>query len=126
MAVHNEIVEVVLGPTAQAGAAVVFTWAWTCLRPGKYLIKSVSLIPDEAQTANATNNSVYTLARNGSTVSTRSYASGNSVAGTPEALSIAGAQAEVSQGDELTWAKTVNGTGLAGTNRAIVMLERIA
>jgi hypothetical protein len=126
MSVQNQYVTTTIGPTAQVGAATAFTWSWTNQLPGKWYIESASLVPDENQTANGTNNSVYTLARNGASVGSRSYASGNSTAGTPEPLTLTEAQRELSQGDELTWAKTVNGTGLAGTNRVDLVLRRIA
>ena len=125
MAVQNQLLAITLGPTAQVGASTLATWTWTNQLPGRWYIEAASLVPDEAQTANGTNHSIYTLAKNGTTVASRSYAATNSVAGTPEALTLTEAQREIGPGDEVTWAKTVGGTGLAGTNRVDLVLRRI-
>lgn len=117
-----------IGPTAQVGAATAFTWYHRHGLPGRWRVVTVHLIPDEAQTANGTNFSTYTLAKNGTTLGSRSYAATNSVAGTAEAItpSASGTTLELVEGDVLSWAKTVGGTGLAGTNRVQVVIERIS
>lgn len=125
MAVQNQLLAITLGPTAQVGAGTAFTWTWTNQLPGRWYIEAASLVPDEAQVANVTNFSTYTLAKNGTSVASRAYSATNSVAGTPEALTLTELQREIGPGDELTWAKTNGGTGLAGTNRVDLVLRRI-
>ena len=78
-------------------------------------------------TANGANYTVFTLtnATQTQTIATRSYASGNSVAGTPEAQTApSGAAAVITQNDVLKLAKTDPGTGLAARGKFILHLEQ--
>jgi hypothetical protein len=95
--------------------------------PGKWLIKSVTWLPDIAVTANGTNYSVLTLtnATASQTIGTRSYIATDSVAGTPETVTLpTGLAAVVNDGDVLKLAKTTPGTGVAIRGKMIVELEQ--
>lgn len=87
--------------------------------PNKVQIYSVSFVPADAITANATHYSVYTLTRytagaSGATVATRSWAATNSVAETPEAMTLSGTAANLilAADDTLSMVKTHGGNGL--------------
>lgn len=126
--VHNERIRVVLGPTVAVAAGTGATWRDRIDNPGKYIIESAYLMPDDAQTANGTNYSTYTLnnVTKSAVIATRAYSATDSVAGTAEALSVTASAAQVDSGDVLSWVKAETASGLAGRNRVIVTLRRIA
>ena len=85
----------------------------------KSQIISVTFIPSDAITANATHYSVYTLTRytagaTATTVATRSWAATNSVAETAEAMTLSGTAANLllAAADTLSMVKTHGGNGL--------------
>ena len=87
--------------------------------PFKVQIYSVTFIPADAITANATHYSVYTLTRytagaTGTSVATRSWAATNSVAETPEAMTLSATAANLllAADDTLSMVKTHGGNGL--------------
>jgi hypothetical protein len=93
------------------------------------VIDALVITPSAAVTADGTNNAVYTFTRHtagasAATVATRTWASGNSVALTPETLTLSATAANLvmTAGDTLTAVKTAGGTGLVIPN----MLVRIA
>lgn len=130
MPVQNERVVITLGPRSAdiaAGTAYVASERVPGPSGAKYRIDSVYAIVDAAHTANATNYTTWTL-RNRTTstdIASRSYASGDSVAHTHEALAVAAAAVEVTAGDVLSWIKAETNTGLASRLRAQVELIRI-
>lgn len=127
--VQNEVVKVTLGPTVDVAAGTGAKYSEPVGVSGeKYEIISASLLPDVAITANGTNFSIYTLRNETQSldIATRSYAATNSVALTPEALSLTAASKFVNGGDVLSWAKAETASGLAGRPRVIVRLRRIA
>lgn len=130
MAVHNERLSLMWGPVADVAAGTGGSWGIRVPGPtgAKYRIESAFLFPDLAITANGTNYSVYTLANatTSTTIGSRSYIATNSVALTPEAITVAAAAAEVTAGDILSWAKVETASGLAGRPRPIVNLIRVA
>lgn len=94
----------------------------------KCQITAVKINPSAAITADGTNNAVYTLTRHtagasATTVATRSWAATNSVALTPEAMSLSGTAANLllAVNDTLTMVKTVNGTGLVIPNLLVTV-----
>lgn len=103
---------------SQATAGTVDNWpVWRA--PLKCVVTAVSFVPSAAITANGTNYSDYTLTRytagaSGTTVATRSWAATNSVAETPEALTLSGTAANLllAVDDTLSVVKSVGGTGL--------------
>lgn len=127
MSLHNQYLEVEIGPVASVTGAG--KWYRSVGMSGtKWLVESAVLTPDAAQTANGTNYATYTLRNETQSldVASRSYAATNSVAGTAETLTpTAGLNSVVNGGDTLSWAKADSGTGLAGTNRVRVTLKRI-
>lgn len=87
--------------------------------PAKLTITGVTFIPSAAITADGTNYSIYTLTNKvagaGSTsVATRSWIATNSVASTPEAMTLSATAANlvVAADDSLEVVKTHGGTGL--------------
>ncbi|MGE5827702.1 MAG: hypothetical protein ACM30G_04970 [Micromonosporaceae bacterium] len=85
----------------------------------KMKVISVSFVPSDAITANATHYSVYTLTRytagaTATSVATRSWAATNSVAETPEAMTLSGTAANLilAAADTLSMVKTHGGNGL--------------
>lgn len=131
MAVHNELIQAHFGPTAAVAAGTGDVWYEPNYREGKYRIEAVYLIPHNAQTANGTNYSTYTLAKNGTTIASFALdtpATDDQVAGTPYAMTISatGATLEVSAGDVLSWTKAESGSGLAGHNTVLVKMRRIS
>lgn len=130
MAVHNERIPKELGPQSAniaAGTGIAFSWRVPGPTGAKYRIDRVDAIVDADHTANGTNYTVWTL-RNVTTstdITSRSYITGNSVANTHEALTVAAAAAEVTAGDVITWTKVETGTGLASRLRAQLELVRI-
>lgn len=95
-------------------------------------IVSATLVPSAAITADGTNNAVYTLTRHtagasAATVATRSWAATNSVALTPEAMTLSGTAANLllNAGDTLSVVKTVGGTGLLIPNCLLVVTYRL-
>lgn len=103
---------------SQATAGTDDNWpVWTA--PFNATITGVKFTPSAAITADGTNNSVYTLQNKGSgagstSVATRSWAATNSVASTPENMTLSGTAANlnVAAGDSLEIVKTHGGTGL--------------
>lgn len=87
--------------------------------PHKCQITSATFVPSAAVTANATHYSVYTLTRytagaSGAAVATRSWAATDSVAETPEAMTLSGTAANLllAVDDTLSMVKTHGGNGL--------------
>ncbi len=85
----------------------------------KCKITAVQFVPSDAVTANGTNYSVYTLTRytagaNATTVATRTWAATNSVASTPESMTLSGTAANLllAVNDTLEIVKTHGGNGL--------------
>jgi hypothetical protein len=103
---------------AQATLGTVDNWpVWQA--PLKSKILSVTFVPSAAITANATHYSDYTVTRytagaSGTTVASRSWAATNSVAETPEAMTLSGTAANLllAADDTLSVVKTVTGNGL--------------
>lgn len=130
MAVHNEDIQITIGPTVDVAAGT--GRAWTHVVPGasgtKWEVLEVKLLPDTALTANGTNYTTFTLANTTKslTIATRAYSATNSVANTPETLTITAASKYADGGDVLTWTKAETGTGLAAGCRAQVRLRRIS
>jgi len=96
--------------------------------PAKCQIVSAALVPSAAITADPTNNSIYTLTRHtagaaATPVATRSWAAGNSVALTEEAMTLSGTAANLllAAADTLSVVKTVGGTGLVIPNLLLVV-----
>lgn len=82
-------------------------------------ISAVTFVPSAAVTADATNFSTYTLTRftagaSATTVATRAWSATDSVAHTPESLTLSGTAANLvlAADDTLEIVKTVGGTGL--------------
>lgn len=128
--IHNERVVKELGPQGTniaAGTGTVSSWRVPGPTGAKYRIDRVDALVDAAHTANGTNYTTWTL-RNQTTstdITSRSYAAGDSVANTHEALTVAAAAVEVTAGDVITWTKVESGTGLASRLRAQLELVRI-
>lgn len=96
--------------------------------PYKCQITSVKFVPSDAITANATHYSVYTLTRytagaSGASVATRSWAATNSVAETPEAMTLSGTAANLllAVDDTLSMVKTHGGNGLVIPDGVLVV-----
>jgi hypothetical protein len=117
-----------IGPQTQVAANTESDWYRQFRLPGKWLIKSVRWVPHDAITADPTNYCVFTLtnATASTTIGARSYAATNSVAGTPESVTLpTGLAAVIAQGDVLKLAKTDPGTGLAARGEFSLELERL-
>lgn len=103
---------------SQATAGTVDNWpVWQA--PHKCEITAVTFVPSAAITADGTNFSTYTLTRktagaSSTTVATRAWSATNSVASTPEALTLSGTAANLllAVDDTLEIVKSVGGTGL--------------
>jgi hypothetical protein len=87
--------------------------------PLKCQITGVTFVPSDAITANATHYSIYTLTRYtagaaGAAVASRTWAATNSVAETPEAMTLSGTAANLllAVNDTLSVVKTHGGNGL--------------
>lgn len=96
--------------------------------PLKCKILSATFVPSAAITANATHYSVYTLTRytagaSGTTVATRSWAATDSVAETPEAMTLSGTAANLllAVDDTLSVVKTHGGNGLVIPDGALIV-----
>lgn len=101
------------GNAASTGNLPAFRAKYRCT------VTAVALVPSTAITADGTNNAVYTLTRHtagatATTVATRTWAATNSVALTPESMTLSGTAANLilAADDTLTVIKTVAGTGL--------------
>lgn len=88
--------------------------------------------PSEAVTANATHYSVYTLTRHtagasAATVATRSWAATNSVATTPETMTLSGTAANLllAAADTLSVVKTHGGNGLVIPDGLLMVTYRL-
>lgn len=95
-------------------------------------ITAISFVPSAAITADGTNYSVYTATRytagaSGTTVATRSWAATNSVAETPEAMTLSATAANLvlAAADTLSIVKTVGGTGLTIPDGLIVITYKL-
>ena len=113
---------------AEATAGNADEWAvWRA--PANCTITAATWIPDVAVTGVVTNN--FALAVNNATqaatvTTAKTYANGtNSVALTPEALTVAGAGGTVVANDVITFKRTVNGTGLASPQGALKLTFRL-
>jgi len=87
--------------------------------PLKCKVTAVNFVPSAAITANATHSSIYTLTRytagaTATSVATRSWAATDSVAETPEAMTLSGTAANLLMAvdDTLAVVKTHGGNGL--------------
>lgn len=96
--------------------------------PHKCKILSATFVPSAAITANATHYSVYTLTRytagaSGASVATRSWAATDSVAETPEAMTLSGTAANLllAADDTLSVVKTHGGNGLVIPDGVLVV-----
>lgn len=103
---------------SQATAGTVDNWpVWQA--PLKCKITAVSFVPSAAVTANGTNYSDYTVTRytagaTATSVAVRTWAAANSVAETPEVLTLSATAANLllAAEDTLSVVKSVGGTGL--------------
>lgn len=100
--------------------------------PLKCQVTSVSFVPSDAVTANATHYSVYTLTRytaggTATTVATRTWAATNSVAETPEAMTLSGTAANLllAVDDTLSMVKTHGGNGLVIPDGILVVRYKL-
>lgn len=103
---------------------------WTPL--AKAVITKVVFVPSSAITADGTNFSTYTLTNKvagaGSTaVASRAWSATNSVASTPETMTLSGTAANllVGAGDNLEVVKTHGGTGLVIPDGLLVITYRL-
>ncbi len=116
---------------SQATAGTDDNWpVWT--PPAKAVITGVKFVPSAAITADPTNNSVYTLTNKvagaGSTsMATRTWAATNSVASTPESMTLSGTAANLlaNAGDNIEIVKTHGGTGLVIPDGLLVITYRL-
>lgn len=116
---------------AQATAGTDDNWpVWS--PAGKVQLISVKFVPSAAVTADPTNNSVYTLTNKvagaGSTsMATRTWAATNSVASTPESLTLSATAANLlaNAGDNIEIVKTHGGTGLVIPDGLLVITYRL-
>lgn len=103
---------------SQATAGTDDNWpVWQA--PLKCKITAVNFVPSAAITANGTNFSTYTLTRytagaSGATVASRAWSATDSVAETPEAMTLSGTAANLllAVDDTLSVVKTHGGSGL--------------
>lgn len=103
---------------SQGTAGTVDNWP-VFVAPAKLQIVSVKFVPSAAVTASGTNFSTYTLTNKvagaGSTaVASRAWSATDSVASTPESLTLSGTAANllVNADESLEVVKTIGGTGL--------------
>ena len=93
---------------------------WSVWRPPfNCTVTAVSFIPNAAITADGTNYSTYTLTNKGSgsgstSIATRAWSATNSVASTPDAMTLSGTAAnlDLTADDNIEIVKTHAGTGL--------------
>lgn len=104
----------------------VFRTAYDCQ------ITAVTFIPSAAITANATHNSIYTLTRytagaSATTVATRSWAATDSVAETPEAMTLSATAANLllTAADTLSVVKSITGNGLVIPDGLLVITYKL-
>lgn len=90
---------------------------WT--PPFNCTVVSVKFVPNAAVTADGTNYSIYTLTNKGSgagttSIATRSWIATNSVASTPESMTLSGTAAnlDLTAGDNIEMVKTHSGNGV--------------
>lgn len=110
--------QVVAYVPSQATANTVDNWpVWQA--PAKCQVTSVKFVPSANITANGTNYSTYTLTRytagaSGATVATRAWSATDSVAETPESMTLSGTAANLllAVDDTLSVVKTVAASGL--------------
>lgn len=95
-------------------------------------ITAVAFVPSAAITANATHCSTYTLTRytagaSGTTVATRSWAATDSVAETPEAMTLSATAANLllTAADTLSVVKSVTGNGLVIPDGLLVITYKL-
>lgn len=100
--------------------------------PLKCQILSATFVPSAAITANATHYSVYTLTRytagaTATSVATRSWAATDSVAETPEAMTLSGTAANLllAADDTLSMVKTHGGNGLVIPDGILVVRYKL-
>ena len=116
---------------SQATAATDYNWpVWS--PAAKAVVTAVKFVPRLAVTADPTNNTIYTLTNKvagaGSTsVATRTWAAGNSVASTPESFTLSGTAANllVGAGDNIEVVKTHGGTGLVIPDGLLIITYRL-
>jgi hypothetical protein len=113
------------GNAASTGNLPVWRAPYDCT------VTAVALNPSAAITADATHYAVYTLTRHtagasATTVATRSWAATNSVAVTPESMTLSGTAANLilTAGDTIDMVKTVGGNGLVIPNMLVVVTYR--
>lgn len=126
----NDTVVVSIGPTASVAAGTGDVWYWKSRLGAKYKIKAADLMPHNAQTANATNYSTYTLAKNGTAIAAFALdtpTTDDQTAGVAYSLLslIVGTELEVADGDVLSWTKAETASGLAGHNTCDLVLEKV-
>jgi len=100
--------------------------------PLKCEITAVKFVPSAAVTANATHYSIYTLTRytagaTATTVATRTWAATDSVAETPEAMTLSATAANVllAADDTLAMVKTHGGNGLVIPDGLVVIRYKL-
>ena len=101
--------------------------------PRALTVTAVTFVPSDAITANATHYSIYTLTRytagaSGASVATRSWVATNSVASTPEALTLSGTAANLvlAAADTLEVVKTHAGNGLVIPDGLLVVTYKFS
>jgi hypothetical protein len=95
--------------------------------PFNCVVTGVKLVPDDAVTANASHNFIFTL-KNGSTaVASRTWAATNSVALTAEAMTLSAtlANRNLSEGDTLSLDRSITGNGLASGRFSVVVTVQV-
>lgn len=112
---------------SQGTAGTDDTWPiWQA--PNKCKITAVTFVPSANITADGTNYSIYTLTRytagaSATTVATRTWAATDSVASTPEAMTLSATAANLllAADDTLNVVKTHGGSGLAIPDGVLVI-----
>lgn len=102
------------------------TWALGSV-PDNCVVTAVKLIPDDAVTANASHNFIFTLKNGSTSVASRTWAATDSVAVTGEAMTLSAtlANRNLVAGDTLTLARSVTGNGLASGRFTVVVTVQV-
>jgi hypothetical protein len=116
---------------SQATLGTVDNWpVWRA--PHDVQVTAAVFVPSAAITANATHYSTYTLTRytagaSGATVATRSWAATDSVAETPEAMTLSATAANLllTAADTLSVVKSVTGNGLVIPDGILVVTYKL-
>ncbi len=95
--------------------------------PDNCVVTGVKLIPDDAATANASHNFIFTLKNGATAVASRTWAATNSVALTAEAMTLSAtlANRNLTAGDQLTLDRSITGNGLASGRFSVVVTVQV-